>query len=210
MRKLVAILLLIPSFHAIAAANTGDSNLIGWNEAIIQKANTAADVSYMTENEKKVVEYINLSRMQPQLFASTLLKNYLKGYPALESNDYVLSLQSDLESATSLESFLPDTELYWCAEKWADFIGTNGMGGHGDFQVRVQNFLDENKRVGEDIDYGFNDPLTIVMRLLIDNGVEGVGHRKAILNNDYTNIGLSIKPHINFTWACVIDFDGKM
>lgn len=207
MRNRFAILLLIPSINVLAGTPT-DSNLKGWDAGIIQLANSATDVQYMTDDEKKVIFYINLCRMQPKRFSSTFLKQYITKYPGMASNPYVVSLFSDLKKSKPLHPLQPDSDLYHCAENWAAQTGKSGEVGHGDFVKRLKTVLKKTySEAAENCDYGSEEPLAIVLDLLIDDGVEGVGHRTSILAAKYNNVGVSIKPHKIYHWNCVIDFD---
>ena len=49
-------------------------------------------------------------------------------------------------------------------------------------------------------------PLSIVITLLIDDGIKGLGHRKNILNESYNSVGVAIRPHKSYRVNCVIDF----
>lgn len=209
MRTRFALLLLIPAINMYAGLPITDSTLNGWDADIVLRANSAEDVTYMTDDEKKVIFYINLCRMQPRLFTKTILKSYLDDNPGMATNPYVISLIADLKSSKPRHPLQPDKDLYANAEKWAVETGKSGETGHGDFNKRFKNFLRKNNvMVGENCDYGYNDPLTIVLDLLIDEGIEDLGHRRNILAAGYNNIGVSIKPHNGYEWDCVMDFEG--
>lgn len=191
------------------AAFPADSNLKGWDTTIIKLANSASTVKYMTADEKKVIFYINLCRMQPRLFSKTILKQYITENPDKETNPYVVSLMKDLKGSKPKHPLQPDADLYKSAEKWATETGKSGATGHGNFNKRFNSFLKKNNvTVGENCDYGHSDPLAIVLDLLIDEGVEDLGHRKNILAASFNTVGVSIKPHKGFTWDCVMDFEG--
>jgi len=205
----VALFLFIPTINIYAGPPTSDSSLVGWSADIIHRANSADEVSYMTDTEKEVIFYINLCRMQPRLFTKTILKNYLAANPGMDSNPYVISLIANLKNSKPRHPLQPEKDLYVNAEKWAEQTGKSGETGHGDFNKRFKSFMHKNNvMVGENCDYGYNDPLTIVLDLLIDEGIEDLGHRRNILAAGYNNIGVSIKPHKGYTWDCVMDFEG--
>jgi uncharacterized protein YkwD len=44
------------------------------------------------------------------------------------------------------------------------------------------------------------------MQLLIDDGIESLGHRKNILEPKYQWIGIAIEPHKTYRTNCVMDF----
>lgn len=208
MRKWFAILLLFLSIRAFAGSTT-DSILKGWDTTIVRLANSAKNISYMTDDEKQVIFYINLCRMQPRLFSKTFLKQYLTENPDKETNSYVVSLLKDLKGSKPRHPLQPDADLYKSAEKWATETGKSGATGHGDFNKRFKSFLKKNNvAVGENCDYGNSDPLAIVLDLLIDEGIEDVGHRRNMLAATFNTIGVSIKPHKGYDWDCVMDFEG--
>ena len=49
-----------------------------WNYPMFEKANTAANVSYLSKEEKEFIYVLNLARMNPYLFAETVLKPFAK------------------------------------------------------------------------------------------------------------------------------------
>ena len=57
---------------------------------------------------------------------------------------------------------------------------------------------------GECCQYGTDNALGVVMQLLIDEGIESLGHRK-ILMGDYTLIGVAMRPHIAYRVNTVLD-----
>ena len=59
---------------------------------------------------------------------------------------------------------------------------------------------------GECCEYGNDDPMEIVMSLLLDYDVPSLGHRKICLSETYNLIGVSIQPHKNYTYNSVLDF----
>ncbi len=60
--------------------------------------------------------------------------------------------------------------------------------------------------IAENEAYGYEDPLNIVVQLLIDDGVEGRGHRRTILDGKFRYVGVAVRPHRWFKNICVQDF----
>ncbi len=58
-------------FNASKAQNT-------WDEQKLELANSAKDLSYLTLQEKEIIFYTNLARIDGALFADTYLEDYLK------------------------------------------------------------------------------------------------------------------------------------
>lgn len=178
-----------------------------WTKEELEKANTAKNVSYLTEEEKQVIYYTNLARINPKLFGETYAQQYID--TALKRSGYTVSLLNDLKKQKVLSALLPDSVLSKTAADWAASSGKKGETGHAGHDARYDKVKDRFPHWGENCDYGFNDALSIVMRLLIDEGHSDLGHRKAILNSDYTHIGTAIRKHKKYDWDCVQDFGGE-
>jgi hypothetical protein len=200
MRICSLLILLLLSFSAVSQKKT-------WDPAVLKKANTAKDVTYLTDEEKLVIFYMNLARLNPKLFGETYLKKYLDSTG--DKNSYTKSLIKSLPTTKPMEALIPAKDLSAFAKDYATKSGKENKIGHGNFNQRTSK-IDANYRgyIGENIDYGYNRAMDIVMRLLIDDTVPSLGHRKNILNPIYKFVGTSIKPHKRYDWNCVIDFGG--
>lgn len=198
--KISAILIFIFATTTIVAQKT-------WDVKTLEKANTAKNISYLTTEEKKVIQYCNLVRLNPKLFLETFVKEYLDS--TKENNNYTRSLIKTLRSAKSTDLLYPSEKLYSLSKEHAIDFGKKGKTGHGDFDKRFMKFTQEcDCAVGENCDYGSNNALDIVMSLLIDNDVPDFGHRENILDSAYKNISVSIQEHKKYDWNCVMDFNG--
>ncbi|MCE3278888.1 MAG: hypothetical protein K0S44_1079 [Bacteroidetes bacterium] len=80
-----------------------------WDPAVLEKANTAKDADYLTKEEKSVIFYLNLVRLDPKLFGETYLKKYLDS--TSDNNQYTKSLRKTLASAKPLPVVYPDKLL---------------------------------------------------------------------------------------------------
>jgi len=168
-----------------------------WNDAKYLKCNTATMANYMTAAEKEVIYVLNLARLNPVLFANTVLKKY----PARHTT-YYTSLLNTMLKLKPAKLLYPDSLCFAGAKCHAVNSGKEGYVGH-------YRSTDECRKkwyyTGECCDYGHNKPLDIIMSLLIDESVESLGHRKICLG-DYKKIGVSIQPHISYRYNTVIDF----
>lgn len=171
----------------------------------IDMANTAKNASYLTDEEKLVIQYCNLARIDGKAFADAFLAD-LK----TSDNNYEKSLIDTLLSIKNLPLLMPNEQLCKAAESHANDIGPKGERGHNStdgtsFADRVRSFYSGNA-IAENISYGYNDALKIVRQLLIDKGVESLGHRKNILCDKYCRIGVAIRYHKEYNNCCIQDF----
>lgn len=198
--KISAILIFIFATTTIVAQKS-------WDVKTLEKANTAKNISYLTTEEKKVIQYCNLVRLNPKLFLETFVQKYLDS--TKDNNNYTRSLIKTLRSVKSTNLLYPSEKLYSLSKEHAIDFGKKGKTGHGDFDKRFMKFTQEcDCAVGENCDYGSNNALDIVMSLLIDDDVPDLGHRENILDPAYKNIGVSIQEHKKYDWNCVMDFNG--
>ena len=176
-----------------------------WEDAVLQKAFTATDANYLSEDEKKVIYYANLARADGPLFAETFLKEYMH-LKDKKSSKYTKSLFADLKKVRNLPMLFPENDLYKVARDHAAWSGKKGYEGHKGFKSRFEPLLKKYMEVGENIYYGQYTPLEIVVQLLIDEGVPDLGHRQNLLNPRFNVIGVAIKPHKNYEYNCVMGF----
>ena len=174
-----------------------------WNDPKYQACNTAAEVEYLSDEEKNVIYILNLARYNPRLFANTVVKQYpeYNDNAELINITYYQSLLTEMRGMKRLGLLKPDESCYISAECHAYNAGLSGAEGH----VRTDSCSADQYYNGECCDYGHRDPLDIVMSLLIDYGVPSLGHRRICFNN-YKFIGVAIQPHKRWDTNAVLDF----
>jgi hypothetical protein len=166
-----------------------------WADVKYQAANTAANTTYLTQEDRDVVYYLNLARMYPSRFADIYLKDD-KGNPPTGGNE--LSLYKDLKKLKPLKPLQPNEQLTITAKCWANEAGHSGVIGH-DRSICKKNYS------AECCHYGSSGGLEVVLSLLIDEGVEDLGHRYICLG-DYSLVGVSTRPHKSWGTNTVLDF----
>jgi uncharacterized protein YkwD len=91
--------------------------------------------------------------------------------------------------------------------------GPTGLTGHKsvatsenpawEWDERIQNFATPTGNYGENISYGSTSALDVMIALMVDDGVEGRGHRKNIMKDAFGVVGIFTGPHgteeANFT-----------
>ena len=85
--------------------------MTNWDQEVIAKANTAVETDYLTDDEKMVILYINMARVNGPLFSETFLAEYIR-VKKLKSSRYISSLYSDLQNAVDLPMLIPERDLY--------------------------------------------------------------------------------------------------
>lgn len=185
-------------------------DLSGFSKSTLKKARANDDITYMTDAEKEVVFYMNLVRMEPQVFLETIVRPYVKEYFP-NKNYYVNTLIADLKKARSIRPIEMKQDLYKIAYNHRVDIGKNGINGHTGskgktFTKRTKSALKTYYGTSENIGFGYFSPIENVLELLIDVGVKSFGHRHTILSDKYTNCGVSIGSHAYYQECCVIDY----
>jgi len=196
-----------------------------WTDAEFRKANTATNASYLSNEEKNIVMYMNLIRIDGEKFYYTFLEDYINNYNAkvrkyrnynelriTRNNSYYTSLLKHLRGVKNLQMFYPDDKLTSLSQSHAQDLNRNNLDTHessnGDkFSKRLSRYF-PNKAMSENIDFGYSNSLDIVCHLLLDCGVPSLGHRFNLLDQKYklNTVGVSIQPHPSYTWCAVIDF----
>jgi uncharacterized protein YkwD len=184
-------------------------DLSKWSKDTLDMANTAAHVAAMTPEEKKVVQLINLARLNGNAFLTRIAMPYVKANDK-DDDEFVEGLYSDLRNTKSMHLLKPIDALQKSAAHHAHDMGTRGGLGHDSsdgttFTMRIHRFH-KPVTVSENIAYGYSDALSNVMEMLIDEGITDRTHRHNILGRTFHHIGVSIKTHKNLEFNCVIDF----
>ncbi len=160
--------------------------------------------------EEEVLELLNQVRTNPQGFITSHVKDYVKENN-LDNNSYAKSLVADLKMSKKMGALQLSKPLTDVARSHALDMGKAGSVGHTSsdgtpFNVRIRNKAKAKGMIAENCEYGHETALDIVMALLIDDGIESLGHRKNILEPKYRWVGIAIEPHKTYRSNCVMDF----
>ena len=202
MRKIISLVLIF--MVAQLTISQTDKNI---PKDLLQKANTAENVTYLNESEKKVILYMNIARINGPWLVKNILSNESSG---IHSAQNLLSLIKTLNNTKDLTPFKPAKGLSEAATHHAKDMGKTGGIGHQSSDgtktfVRVRKYA-KGGAMSENCSYGPSDPLAIVLQLLVDDGVPSLGHRNTILSKRYTHVGVAIEPHKTYGHNCVQDF----
>jgi uncharacterized protein YkwD len=169
--------------------------------------------SVAQDQEQEVLALLNAARTNPQKFSETYALPYIKENK-LEKNRYAKSLLQDLKQTKPMGALQLANALTKVARAHANDMGTSGNTGHestdgSPFHVRVRTQSKALGMIAENCAYGQTNALDFVMQLLIDDGIESLGHRKNILEPKYRWVGIAIEPHKTYRTNCVMDFAEK-
>ena len=187
-----------------------------WDHPIYRMANTGRSYPALSKDQKELILLHNLARMNPQLFERTFVQRYLgQHYNSRDdrNNPYIRSLISDLKSAKPVAPVFPHPDLLKASIYHAKDLSSNDVFMHSSsdgtpFGERIDRFMDRRGMIGENCQAGLKQPLDCFMSLLIDEGVESLGHRKNILNGSYESIGIGIVDPDDKWKIWVFDFAG--
>jgi uncharacterized protein YkwD len=96
---------------------------------LCQKANTAKNIDYMSEDKKDVVLYMNLARINWKWFVKNIIEKH-SDFTQNEKKSYVKSLISDLKKTKKLTPLSPSEGLTKAARYHAKDMGQTGKTGH--------------------------------------------------------------------------------
>lgn len=170
-----------------------------WTNQQLITANTAQNAPGLTTEEKNVFLYLNLARLYPSDFANIELKAYFGNRYSSSLNSYESSLKNELLTMRALHAYTFSSEMYRLAKCFSDETARNGIVGH----TRIQCSSGWNS---ECCSYGYSSGKSIILQLLIDDGISSLGHRRSCLSSKYYSFGPSINTHPQYQNCCVIDF----
>lgn len=197
---------LLASATVFFSHNLKAQDYAGYSAQVIKESNTAANTSYLTDDEKETILLMNLVRHNGTIFWEKHAVPYIQQHD-IPQTKYTRSLEKDLRAVHHLHALAPHKTLFDAAKKHAVASGTAGDLGHdstaGTFEQRLTPLRTEFSYLLENCDYGSSKAMDILMNLLIDEGISDVGHRKNILSEKVDAVGVSIAPHKTYRFTSV-------
>lgn len=217
----IAFLLFFFSTYAIKAQSSAKT----WTPEELENANTAKNTSYLNDEEKKIIFYMNLARTDGEKFFNTYFQDFVqaynvdmqqyRNYDELKVNrkdKYYRGLEKDLKTIKGLTLFSPDETLTWISQQHAKDMKKHNLAGHNSsdgrsVSDRIWKYY-PGRAVSENLAFGFSKGLANVCMLLLDKNVPDLGHRKTILGTSYnlSLVGVNISSHPGYKYCAVIDF----
>jgi uncharacterized protein YkwD len=182
----------------------------------------------MDQNEMAVLEELNLARTHPSEYASYVEdhKRSFKGplvvvldgrkttrtLEGIKAVDEAIDFLKKVDPVPPLSASRPLTRS---ARDHVKDIGPRGMTGHAGTDQsqpadRISRYGTPKTISGEGITFGPTSARSIVVQLIVDDGVAGRDHRKNVFEADYRVAGIAIGPHKTYEQMCVIDFADQM
>ena len=218
-----AIFLFFSTITVLHAQSYASDNI--WSPEELERANTAKNTSYLNEEEKKIIFYMNLSRIDGEKFFNTFFQDFVNAYNldmqqysnyddlrVNRKDKYYRGLQQDLRDVKGLSIFSPDETLTYVAQQHAKDLSKNNIAGHNSSDGRtVKDRISKyypRRAMAENLAFGFSKGLANVCMLLLDKNVPDLGHRKTILGTGYNLnlVGVTISKHPGYRYCAVIDF----
>ncbi|MBB6497940.1 CAP domain-containing protein [Pedobacter cryoconitis] len=220
--KFIPLVILFFVFNSgISKAQSGRT----WSAQELENANTAKNISYLNDEEKSIIFYMNLARTDGEKFFNTYFQEFAdaynidmqqySNYNELKINrkdKYYRGLEKDLKDIKDLTLFSPDETLTWVAQQHAKDLKKHNLAGHNSsdgrtVSDRISKFY-PRRAMAENLAFGFSKGLANVCMLLLDKNVPDLGHRKTILGTNYnlSLVGVNIGTHPGYKYCAVIDF----
>ena len=119
---------------------------------------------------------------------------------------------SFLKSLQPLQPLEWDQNLYESANEHVNDIGPKGLllyqsSDGTEPEDRINKYCNY-ETLGENIDFGPNDAMGVIISLTLDDGEEQRPHRENLFKEDFNKVGIACGPHQTEFQMCVMDFAG--
>jgi len=116
-----------------------------------------------------------------------------------------------LKSLPPLKPLQWDENLHRSAQEHVDDIGPKGLllyqsSDGTEPEDRISKYGNYVESLGENIDFGPNDAMGVIISLTLDDGEEERPHRENLFKQDYQKVGIACGPHKTEFQMCVMDF----
>ena len=176
------------------------------------------------QKSRNIFNLINKYRANPRELSRHLekLKKYLDKSTNILSEPDKIQIQMVEgenvfnEAINFLKNLRPLQPLEWddclaqSAQEHVDDIGPKGLllyqsSDGTEPEDRITKYGNYIESLGENIDFGPNDEIGVIVSLTLDDGEEERPHRDNLFKNDYKKIGIACGPHQTEFQMCVMD-----
>lgn len=194
-------------------ADTNSSKFHHLTEPIC--SGTIATRTTMSAFDSAIVQEINLLRSKPKDYISIAEEEFARNQSILAPREGMMVWRELVQALINtpplapLQSAIP---LRLAALDHAEDISAHKQYGHRGTDgslpnERLERYALHRKMLGENIGYGIQSARTLVVGLLLDDGVQGRGHRENLLNARYRSIGVATTKHPIYPCVCVQMFE---
>jgi len=180
------------------------------NNIVADWNNHQGSFNKLSHPEREFYYWVNYSRLNPKLFFDSVVRPIVTIYPQLKG-DNLESLEKDIAKMQSLPLLTLNGSLTQMAKTHAiDIVSHEATPSHN--STNGQTFSERfkahkfQKCGGENVSFGGNDPIFLLVLLYLDINVPELGHRKALLNSAYTETGIGAAFYKNGNIFIVEDF----
>ena len=210
--------LLSPKYHYVGAATSvhgvyGGMALVELGADFVPNGQSVLESkpshygNSITMAEVDVLNEINLARSNPTAYVNKRLAP-LVSYEKNEFQTALNELISELNSMKPISELAFNEKLHDSADELVASAAENGLtASDSGWADRIERHVDW-KKACELVSVGRNTAESIVIQLLVDEGVTGRGHRRKLLNGNLTHAGVAIGAHPNASVICVVDLVG--
>ncbi|KRX09133.1 CAP domain [Pseudocohnilembus persalinus] len=172
---------------------------------------------------QQVADELNKLRANPLSFVPDLEKMlsqfkgqvlHVPGEIALRTNEGPSAVQEciqALKNQSPLPALQYDYDIEKAAKDHANDIGPKGLCDHtgsdgSSMSKRMDRYGQWGGHIGECIDFGNHSARTVIISLIVDDGVPSRGHRKNCLSVNFKKVGIAVAQHTQYGMTTVFDF----
>jgi hypothetical protein len=168
------------------------------------------ETAQLSQQKKEWFYWTNYSRSNPRRFYDSIVEPILISFPNLR-NSYSISLKRDLYNSKPLPLIKPNNSLDRIAQEFAtEMASKKASPSHTSpsgktFQNRMES-AKIKKCAGENISWGPDNPVLMLVLLYIDEGVPDMGHRKTLLDPSFVEMGIGVGQYPDKKLMIIQDF----
>ena len=183
-------------FSSVFLENKPFHPLAKINQELIRQLETSSFYVGASNLEKDFIYWTNFARLYPKSFCDSVLIPFIIEQPTTKG-DAANQLIKELRQTNPLSILVPDQTLSNTARDQArDLSKRKGQISH---QSNNGNSFNQRMKLAgiktcaaENISLGQNDQLVALLLLYLDIGLTDAGHRKNLMNQGFTRMGVSV------------------
>lgn len=171
--------------------------LVKTNEGLLNQLEQIPNYLGASDLEKDFIYWTNFARLYPRSFCDSVLIPFINEQPTTKGKE-ANQLIKEFYKVKKLPILLPDVILSHSSRNHAkDLSNRKGKISHS--SSNGNSFYQRMKKAGvlscaaENISLGQNDQLVALLLLYIDIGLPDAGHRKNLMDPNFTRMGVSVQ-----------------